>query len=146
MKRVSWLGWAASWLRNRFHGLDGRHRGFEIDFMVWMGGIVTSKSISWFRCAAPYRNSGDSTLEELLRIKAFLAYDRDFTRDFVDFAELSRLLEPQSVIDALCVLDEKFRWEKQPSIIVEVTKSLIAPAPHDLQTNSFETLRLLRPN
>lgn len=85
------------------------------------------------------------TLEELLRIKAFLAYDRDFTRDFVDFAELSCLLDAETVVDALSVLDEKFRWDKQPSIIVEVIKSLLAPAPHDRETHGFETLRLLQP-
>src|SRR5881296_2991495 len=53
-KSISWFRFAASWLRNRFHGLDVRHRGFEIDFMVWMGGIVASKSISWFGWAASW--------------------------------------------------------------------------------------------
>ena len=85
-----------------------------------------------------------ATLEELLRIKAFLSYDY-FTRDFVDFAELSCLLGPEKVVDALSVLDEKFRWEKQPSIIIEVIQSLLAPAPHDHDTHGFETLRLLDP-
>ena len=85
-----------------------------------------------------------ATLEELLRIKAFLSYDY-FTRDFVDFAELSCLLGPEKVVDALSVLDEKFRWEKQPSIIIEVIKSLRVPAPHDRETHGFETLRLLDP-
>lgn len=85
------------------------------------------------------------TLEELLRIKAFLAYDRDFTRDFVDFAELSCLLDPEKVVDALNVLDEKLCWEKQPSIIVEVIKTLLVPSPHDRETHGFETLRLLNP-
>ena len=86
-----------------------------------------------------------AALEELLRIKAFLSYDRDFTRDFVDFAELSCLLDSDKVVDALSVLDEKFRWEKQPSIIVDVIKSLLAPAPHDRETHGFETLRFLDP-
>lgn len=85
------------------------------------------------------------TLEELLRIKAFLAYERNATRDFVDFAELSRLLAPEQVVEALCVLDEKFRWEKQPSIIVEVTKALLHAEPHDRTTQGFATLRLLNP-
>ena len=86
------------------------------------------------------------TLDELLRTKAFLAYDRDYTRDFVDFAELSCLLNPDKVVDVLSVLDEKFRWEKQPSVIVEVAKALLHPAPHDRETHGFETLRLLEPN
>ncbi len=85
------------------------------------------------------------SLEELLRIKAFLAYERNYTRDFVDFAELSCLIEPEQVVEALSVLDEKFQWEKQPSVILEVTKSLLRPEPHDRETHGFETLRLLNP-
>jgi hypothetical protein len=85
------------------------------------------------------------TLDELLRVKAFLTYDRDSTRDFVDFAELSGLLDQERVVDALSVLDEKFRWEKQPSVIVEVIKALLHPDPHDRETDGFETLRLLDP-
>jgi len=85
------------------------------------------------------------TLAEMLRVKAFLIYERDTTRDYVDFAELSCLLEPGEVVDALSVLDEKFGWEKRPSIILEVTKALVQPEPHDLGTNGFETLRFLDP-
>ncbi len=85
------------------------------------------------------------TLAEMLRVKAFLVYERDATRDFVDFAELSCLLEPDEVMDALSVLDEKFGWQKQPSIILEVTKALLQPEPHDSGTDGFETLRFLEP-
>jgi hypothetical protein len=85
------------------------------------------------------------TLEELLRIKAFLAYERNYTRDFVDFAELSCLLEPPQVVEALRTLDEKFQWEKQPSMILEITKTLLRPDPHDRETHGFATLRLLHP-
>ena len=85
------------------------------------------------------------TLEELLRVKAFLAYERNYTRGFVDFAELSCLLEPQQVVETLSTLDEKFKWEKQPSMILEITKALLRPEPHDRETHGFETLRLLHP-
>ena len=85
------------------------------------------------------------TLEELLRIKAFLAYERDYTRDFVDFAELSCLLEIDEVVTALSSLDEKYAWERQPTIIVEVIKALLQPDPHDHDTHGFETLRFLAP-
>jgi hypothetical protein len=85
------------------------------------------------------------TLEELLRVKAFLLYDRNYTRDFFDFAELACLLETDKVVAALIPLDEKFGWEKQPSIILEVMKNLLNPNPHDYDTHGFETLRLLNP-
>ena len=85
------------------------------------------------------------TLEERLRVKAFITYERNYTRDFVAFAELSCLLEPQQVVEALRTLDEKFKWEKQPSMILEITKALLRPEPHDRATHGFETLPLLHP-
>lgn len=87
------------------------------------------------------------TLQELLRVKAFLLYDRNYTRDFFDFAELSCLLEIEKVIDALGSLDEKFGWEKQPSVILEVIKNLVNPNPHDFEDakHGFDQLRLLKP-
>ncbi len=85
------------------------------------------------------------TLNEFLRVKAFLLYDRNYTRDFVDFAELTCLLKTKEVVTALLSLDEKFAWQKQPSVILEVAKNLVNPKPHDSSTHGFETLRLLTP-
>jgi hypothetical protein len=87
------------------------------------------------------------TLQELLRVKAFLLYDRNYTRDFFDFAELSCLLETKETVDALTTLDEKFGWEKQPSVILEVIKNLLNPSPHDFDDakHGFSQLRFLKP-
>ncbi len=87
------------------------------------------------------------TLEELLRIKAFLLYERNFTRDFFDFAELACLFTTEQAVEALTVLDEKFGWEKQPSVILEVIKCLVNPNPHDFEDakHGFEQLRFLKP-
>ncbi len=87
------------------------------------------------------------TVEELLRTKAFLTYNRNYTRDFVDFAELSCLFETSDVVDILSDLDERFRWEKQPTVLVEVIKKLLSPEPHDLEDTryGFSQLRLLNP-
>jgi hypothetical protein len=87
------------------------------------------------------------TLLELIRIKAFLLYDRNYTRDFFDFAELSCLVGAENAVDSLLLLDEKFGWEKQPSIILEVIKSLINPNPHDLEDSKhgFNQLKFINP-
>lgn len=87
------------------------------------------------------------TLDELMRTKAFLCYDRNYTRDFVDFAELSCLFEIQDVVIILSDLDKKFSWEKQPNILIEVIKKLLLPAPHDLndKVHGFDQLRFLAP-
>jgi very-short-patch-repair endonuclease len=85
------------------------------------------------------------TLEELLRIKALLAYERNYTRDFFDFAELASLLPREAVIDALLAIDAKLGWERQPTVLLEVTKALAHCEPRDLETHGFETFRLLNP-
>lgn len=63
------------------------------------------------------------TLPELIRTKAFLIYNRNYTRDYFDFAEMSCGFEVEEIVDILRSIDEKFGWEKQPSIIVEVIKN-----------------------
>lgn len=87
------------------------------------------------------------TVAELLRTKAFLCYNRNYTRDFVDFAELSCLFEIEKAVLILSDLDQKFSWEKQPEIIVEVIKKLLSPNPFDLndKTHGFNQLRFLEP-
>jgi hypothetical protein len=85
------------------------------------------------------------TLPELLRVKSFLAYERNYTRDFVDFAELSCLLDVDDVVGALLALDDRFGSAQQPSILLEVMRTLLAADPHDRQTHGFATLRLLEP-
>ncbi len=87
------------------------------------------------------------TLEELLRTKAFLCYNRNYTRDFVDFAELSCLFDIETVVVVLSDLDKKFRWEKQPTIVLEVIKTLLLSVPHDLndEIHGFNQLRFTDP-
>jgi hypothetical protein len=87
------------------------------------------------------------TIEELLRTKAFLCYDRNYTRDFVDFAELSCLLDTEKVVTVLSDLDERFKWEVQPTILVQVIKSLLVVEPRDLDDSfhGYAQLRFLEP-
>ncbi len=87
------------------------------------------------------------TVPELLRTKAFLTYNRNYTRDFFDFAELSCMYEIDEVVNILSNLDEIFRWEKQPTIVVEVIKKLLTPSPHDLYDgkHGFNQLQFLEP-
>lgn len=87
------------------------------------------------------------TLRELIRVKAFLLYDRNYTRDFFDFAELACLLDTEKVVETLTSLDQTFAWEKQPSIVLEVMKTLLDPNPHDQADakHGFDQLRFLAP-
>lgn len=85
------------------------------------------------------------TLEEMLRTKAYLLYSRNATRDFVDFAALSRLVPDVESVEALLPLDAVFAWDKQPSVLLGVIKALMRTEPSDLDARGFDTLRWLLP-
>lgn len=72
------------------------------------------------------------TLDELIGMKAFLAYDRNATRDYLDFAALSECAAPESVLGALRKLDDRYGSLQTASVGLEVAKALCAAAPFDL--------------
>ena len=72
------------------------------------------------------------TLDELIGMKAFLAYDRNATRDYLDFAALSECAPPETVLGALRKLDDRYGALQTASVGLEVAKALCAAAPFDL--------------
>lgn len=72
------------------------------------------------------------TLDEMLGMKAFLAYDRHATRDYLDFAALSECASPEAVLDALLKLDTRYGSLQTASVGLEVAKALCAASPFDL--------------
>jgi hypothetical protein len=79
------------------------------------------------------------TLDELLCMKAFLAYDRNATRDYLDFAALSERASRESVLQSLLRLDARYGELQTASVGLEVAKALSAACPYDL--NEFELPR-----
>jgi len=77
------------------------------------------------------------TLDEMLGMKAFLAYDRNATRDYLDFAALTECAAPQSVLDALMKLDARYGALQTASVGLEVAKALCAAAPFDLDESEL---------
>ena len=72
------------------------------------------------------------TLDELLCMKAFLAYSRQTTRDFLDFAALTECLAEKEVLGSLLKLEQRYGETQTASVALEVAKSLSACAPFDL--------------
>jgi len=85
------------------------------------------------------------TLDEMLLTKAFLIYDRNRTRDFVDFAELACLETDASVVETLSKMDAKFGWDKQPTVMLGALKTLLHGEPADSDTHGYSTFRWLAP-
>ena len=77
------------------------------------------------------------TLDEMICMKAFLAYDRNATRDYLDFAALSECAAPETVIASLCKLDARYGELQTASAGLEVAKALCAAAPFDLNESEL---------
>ena len=77
------------------------------------------------------------TLDELLCMKAFLAYSRQATRDFLDFAALSECLSEKEVLASLIKLDSRFGETQTSSVALEVAKALSACKPFDLKESEL---------
>lgn len=117
--------------------------GFEIGYRQLRRSVPLETQI----LETPYGPLIVPTVPEMLITKAFLIYNRNYTRDYFDFAELSYLLDTSEVVDVLAGIDQKFQLEKSDPIIVEIIKKLLSPDPHDLNDgrHGFEQLRFLEP-
>ncbi len=83
------------------------------------------------------------TLDELLCMKAFLAYNRRATRDFLDFAALSECLPENDVLASLLKLDKRYGETQTASVALEAAKSLSACAPFDLNESELPAYKHL---
>jgi hypothetical protein len=72
------------------------------------------------------------TLDEMICMKAFLAYNRNVTRDYLDFAALSECAAQEVVLGSLLKLDPRYGELQTASVGLEVAKMLCAAAPYDL--------------
>jgi hypothetical protein len=95
--------------------------------------------------------SGDSvavpTLEETLRIKAFLVVRRNQTRDYLDLAALVDRLGPEQAADVLSRIDDYYadQLDSDDGVASQLVRQLADPHPADRsaigQLSSYRRLR-----
>ena len=86
------------------------------------------------------------TIEEILRIKAYLIVRRNTTRDFVDFVALFDHLGFEKSLDALSTLDDLYPQEGEELLSRQLAIQLAEPKPWDLiQTNLSHYKALKKP-
>lgn len=83
------------------------------------------------------------TLDELIGMKAYLAYSRNATRDYLDFAALSGCATEAKVLDSLLKLDERYGDLQTASVCLEVAKALTEAEPFDLDTVDLSNYKTL---
>lgn len=72
------------------------------------------------------------TLDEMLGMKAYLAYSRNATRDYLDFAALSANAGVDATVDALLKSAARYGHLQTASITMSIAERLMDPAPYDL--------------
>lgn len=85
------------------------------------------------------------TLDELICMKAYLAYVRNATRDYLDFAALSQCASERAVLDSLLALDPRYGELQTASVALEVAKALSACFPFDLEPAELAHYKALDP-
>lgn len=83
------------------------------------------------------------TLDELIGMKAYLAYSRNATRDYLDFAALSECIGQDGVLTALLKLDERYGELQTASVSLEVAKTLTKAEPFDLEEMDLSNYKAL---
>ncbi len=86
------------------------------------------------------------TLEEMVRVKAWLVVTRNALRDYVDLCALAHLAGPRYVV-ALRRIDELYPQTGTESVLRQLAKQLAEPLPYDLVPGEAELRRYrdLRP-
>jgi hypothetical protein len=85
------------------------------------------------------------TWDELLCIKAFLAYERNRTRDYVDVAALAACQSEDAALAALLKLEDRYRGVQEASVGLEVAKALARGTPVDLAETPLSDYKHLVP-
>ena len=85
------------------------------------------------------------TLDELIGMKAYLAYSRRATRDFLDFAALSSLADKENVLATLQRSQQRYGELQAKSVALEIAKTLSAPEPYDLDDVDLATYKGIQP-
>ena len=66
-------------------------------------------------------------------MKAVLAYSRNVTRDYLDFAALVTGTTEDRAMRSLMALDDQYRGLQTSSMRLEIAKALAAASPFDLE-------------
>lgn len=84
------------------------------------------------------------TLEEMLRVKAYLIVRRNATRDFIDFVALFDHLNEKRSVKALQTLDTLYPQKEGASVSQQLAIQLAEPKPWDLSQTNLDRYRALK--
>jgi hypothetical protein len=123
-------GWVTSRVRPQvliLGKLDGIETGIR--------QLIRRRPLETERVTVGRRRLTVPTLEEILRIKAWLVLRRNATRDYVDVVALAGRLGGRNAAQTIIAMDEYYEDQIGPGglrVSAQVAKQLADPAPYDL--------------
>ncbi|HVU64393.1 MAG TPA: hypothetical protein VHC70_10480 [Phycisphaerales bacterium] len=85
------------------------------------------------------------TLDEMIGMKAYMAYSRNATRDFLDFAALASVAGEAATIASVLKSDERYGDLQTTSVLRAICGVLIDPRPYDLGSVDLSNYKGLLP-
>lgn len=119
----------------------GSLHGVEIGFRQ----MIRSLPVATTQLLTSSGNLTVPTLDELLGMKAYLAYSRRATRDFVDFAALATCMGDAAAVETLLRSDQRYGELQTDSVSLEIAKALAEPRPYDLDSIDLRTYKAIQP-
>jgi len=101
-------------------------------------------AIATVRFVTPFGELVIPTLDEMIGMKAVLAYRRGATRDFLDFAALAETAGVPETEASLRRIDERYGSLQTTSVALGVAKALTAASPTDLDGVDLPNYKGLR--
>lgn len=85
------------------------------------------------------------TLDEMIGMKAYMAYARNATRDYLDLAALADLAGDDATVAALLKSDDRYGHLQQSSVALLIAQRLASAAPYDLEDVDLSNYKGLVP-
>jgi hypothetical protein len=85
------------------------------------------------------------TLDEMIGMKAYMAYSRNAARDFLDFAALAEVAGKEATLTALCKSDARYGHLQSTSVALLIAGVLCEPRPFDLDDVDLKDYKGLLP-
>ena len=86
-----------------------------------------------------------ATLDEMIGMKAYMAYSRNAVRDYLDFAALSACMDDEAVVASLLKSDTRYGHLQTSSVALAIARRLSDPKPCDLEQVQLDAYKGLVP-
>lgn len=129
--------------------LDDLRNRLKFFYNVKTGIFCVKRNLTLETTTVTYRGKKITvpTLEEILRIKAYLIINRNSTRDYIEYIAIIKLLGMKKAIETMKNFENYYPSDEKTGIspIRQLLSQLACPIPYDLETTNLDNYKKLYP-